>query len=103
MNSPNMTAFFHGLVHVVLAAAALCELLLLGVVIWKFTSKGWQEKIMRSAAAVSGLLLYLGAKALGLSIPAFLLQVLGQGVSYTTGLIGVLVPWLSGLLVAWYV
>jgi hypothetical protein len=31
-----------------------------------------------SAAAVAGVLLYLGAKALGLSIPAFLLQAITQ-------------------------
>jgi hypothetical protein len=55
---------------------------------------------MRSAA---GLLLYVGAKALGLSIPALVLHALGQSASFTTGLVGELLPALTGILVAWYV
>lgn len=58
---------------------------------------------MRSAGAVCGLLLYLGARSLGLSIPAFLLHALGQGTSLTTRIVGALLPAMTGILVAWYV
>ena len=58
---------------------------------------------MRSIAAVSGLLLYLGAKALGVSIPMFLLGALTQSGAYLTGFLGALMPALLGFIVAWYV
>ena len=58
---------------------------------------------MRAAATVAGVLLYLGAKAMGLSIPAFLLQAITQSSAYLTGLAGALVSALVGFVVAWYV
>jgi hypothetical protein len=97
-----MVSIFTGLIHAVLVAAALCQLLLIGVVIAKF-NRSTQECIMRSAASVAGVLLYLGAKALGLSIPAFLLEALTQSGAYLTGLAGALAPAAVGFLVAWYV
>jgi hypothetical protein len=97
-----MVSIFTTLIHVVLVAAALCQLLLIGVVIARF-NRSIPETIMRSAAAVAGVLLYLGAKALGLSIPAFLLQALTQSGAYLTGLAGALAPALVGFVVAWYV
>jgi hypothetical protein len=97
-----MVAIFSALIHIVLVSAALCQLLLIGVVIAKF-NRSTPEVIMRSAAAVAGVLLYLGAKALGLSIPAFLLQAITQSGSYLTGLAGALAPALVGFVVAWWV
>jgi hypothetical protein len=86
-----MLAVFHAALNVVLVAAILGKVLLMWVVVAKF-SPGWQEQIMRSIAATCGLLLYLGAKALGLSLPMFMLGALTQGGAYVTG-----------FLVAWYV
>jgi hypothetical protein len=97
-----MVTIFTGLIHAVLVAAALCQLLLIGAVIARF-NRSTQETIMRSSAAVAGVLLYLGAKALGLSIPAFLLEALTQSGAYLTGLAGALAPAAVGFLVAWYV
>ena len=97
-----MLAIFSALIHLVLVSAALCQLLLIGVVIAKF-NRSTPEVIMRSAATVAGVLLYLGAKALGLSIPAFLLQAITQSGSYLTGLAGALLPAAVGFLVAWWV
>jgi hypothetical protein len=97
-----MVTIFTGLIHAVLVAAALCQLLLIAVVIARF-NRSIQETIMRSAAAVAGVLLYLGAKALGLSIPAFLLEALTQGRAYLTGVAGAIAPAFIGFVVAWYV
>jgi hypothetical protein len=97
-----MLAIFSALIHLVLVSAALCQLLLIGMVIAKF-NRSTPEVIMRSAAAVAGVLLYLGAKAMGLSIPAFLLQAITQSGSYLTGLAGALLPAAVGFLVAWWV
>jgi hypothetical protein len=97
-----MVAIFQALIHVVLVAAVFGKLVLIYAVVAKF-SPSWQERIMRSIAAVSGLLVYLGAKALGLSLPSFLLQALTQSGSYLTGLMGALFPAMLGFIVAWYV
>ena len=90
MLTPNPTAtaaIFHVLVHAALTAAALARILLIWAVIWPFATRR-AEIIMRSAAAVCGLLIYLGAKTLGLSIPQFMLSALTQATSYTTGIVG---------------
>ena len=97
-----MSAIFHVLVHLALAAAAISQILLTVAVIWKFSPRK-QEIIMRSAAAVCGLLIYLGAKALGLSIPEFLLSALTEATSYIAAIVGSLFPMAAGFLVAWYV
>ena len=97
-----MAAVFRVLVHIALASAAISQLLLIATVVWRFSPRR-TETIMRSAAAVCGLLIYLGAKALGLTIPEFLLYALTQSGSYLTGLIGALVPASVGFLCAWYV
>lgn len=96
-----MVAVFRVLVHLALAAAAISQIVLIGAVIWKFSPR-MAEIIMRSAAAVCGLLLYLGAKAFGLSIPTFLLYALTQGGAYVTGIVGSLFPAATGFLVAWF-
>jgi hypothetical protein len=97
-----IVAIFQALIHAVLVAAVLGKLVLLYTVVARF-SPSRQEIIMRSIATVSGLLLYLGAKALGLSIPQFLLQALTQSGSYLTGLMGALFPAMLGFILAYYV
>ena len=97
-----LVVIFQVLINAVLIAAMGGKLLLLYTVIARF-SPTWQERIMRSIAATCGLLLYLGAKALGVSIPMFLLGALTQSGAYLTGFLGALMPALLGFIVAWYV
>jgi hypothetical protein len=66
-------------------------------------SPRWQEQIMRSIAATAGCLLYVGAKAFGLSVPTFLLAALTEGREYLTGFVGALLSAAAGFVVAWYV
>jgi hypothetical protein len=84
-----------------LIGAMLGKFALLYTIIVKF-SPSWQERIMRSIASVSGTLLYVGAKAFGLSIPVFLLRALTEGGALLTGAIGAMAPALVGYLCAWY-
>ena len=98
----SLVVIFQLLINAVLIAAMGGKLLLLYTVIARF-SPTWQERIMRSIAATCGLLLYLGAKALGVSIPMFLLGALTQSGAYLTGFLGALMPALLGFIVAWYV
>jgi hypothetical protein len=58
---------------------------------------------MRSIAATAGVLLVLGSRAVGVSIPAFMLNALMLGGFYLTGVIGSIVPAAAGFAVAWVV
>jgi hypothetical protein len=85
-----------------LIGAMLGKLALLYTIVIRF-SPSWQERVMRSIASTAGVLLYIGAKAVGISIPAFLLQVLTEGGAYLTGIVGAMAPAAVGYIVAWYV
>jgi hypothetical protein len=97
-----LASLFIVLVNGGLIAAMVGKLALLYAIVAKF-SPSWQERIMRSIAAMAGCLLYVGAKAFGLSIPTFLLAALTEGRAYITGSIGALLPAAVGFIVAWYV
>jgi hypothetical protein len=96
-----LVPLFVALVHAVLVGAAFAELLLIWVVVVKFSDQR-QEVIMRAIAAAAGLLLYLGSKTLGVSIPAFMLTALALGGKYTLGIVGAALPILTGWIVAWW-
>jgi hypothetical protein len=94
-------------VFAVLANAGLIGMMLgkialLYTIVVKF-SPSWQERVMRSIASTAGVLLYVGAKSIGISIPVFLLPVLTEGGAYLTGALGALAAALVGYLCAWYV
>jgi hypothetical protein len=84
-----------------LIGAMLGKIVLLYTIIVKF-SPSWQERIMRSIAATAGTLLYVGAKAVGISVPMFLLQAITEGGALLTGAVGALAPALVGYLCSWY-
>jgi hypothetical protein len=97
-----LAVVFALLVNAALVGAMIGKMVLLWAIIAKF-SPSWQERIMRSIAATAGCLLYVGAKAFGLSIPTFLLQALMEGGAYFTGFVGGLLPAAAGFIVALYV
>jgi hypothetical protein len=103
MTDPTAVAIvFTVLANAGLIGAMLGKLALLYTIVIKF-SPSWQERVMRSIAATAGTLLYTGAKSVGISIPAFLLQALTEGGAYLTGIVGAMAPALVGYVVAWYV
>jgi hypothetical protein len=97
-----LSGIFIVLVNAGLVAAMAGKLVLIYAIVAKF-SPSWQERIMRSISAMAGCLLYVGAKAFGLSIPVFLLAALTEGRAYITGSVGALLPAGVGFIVAWYV
>jgi hypothetical protein len=98
----SMVEIFHLLAHVVLIGAALGKFVLLWGIIWEIVPSG-PERIMRSLASISGVLLYVGAKTFGLTIPGLLLASLAMGGAYTTRLFGAVFPAATGFLVSWFV
>ena len=97
-----MVPLFQWIVRAILVAALLGKFLLLYTVVARF-SPSLQERIMRSIAAVCGLLLYLGAKTLGLSVARFLLYSLTMSGALLTGFLGALLPGALGFIVSWHV
>jgi hypothetical protein len=101
-----LAVVFSVILHAILIAAAFGIALLVWAVIAKFPAPEGrlrQEIIMRSVAATAGVLLVLGSRAVGVSIPAFMLNALLLGGFYLTGVIGSIVPAAAGFAVAWVV
>lgn len=60
------------------------------------------EVAIRSIAAATGFLIYVGSQAVGLSIPSFMLSAIGTANPFTVGFLGVVLPGLAGAIVAWF-
>ncbi len=60
------------------------------------------ERLLRVAAFGAGLLTYVGAKALGVSIPELMASALAVAAPLSFGFLGVVFPALAGTFVAWF-
>ena len=60
------------------------------------------ERAMRGIGFAIGLMIYIGARAVGLSIPQMLTSALSNINPLTVGFIGTLAPAAVGVLMAWY-
>jgi|694.fasta_scaffold71133_3 hypothetical protein len=60
------------------------------------------EKVIRTAAAMTGFLTYFGSKAIGLSIPTLMMNSVSVTNPFIFGFFAVIAPSLSGVIVAWY-
>ncbi len=60
------------------------------------------ERLLRVAAFGAGLLAYVGAKALGISIPELMASALAVAAPLSFGFLGVVFPALTGTFVAWF-
>lgn len=89
-----------GLVHLLVLGAIVGMIYFLWYVITEKSDP--VEKLLRVAALAAGLLIYVGAKALGISIPGLMASALAVTNPFTVGLLSVVVPAAAGTLVAWY-
>jgi len=60
------------------------------------------EKVIRTAAAMTGFLIYFGARAIGVTIPDIMMDAITASNPITFGFFAILMPTASGLLVTWY-
>jgi hypothetical protein len=97
-----MAAIFSLLVQGVLVLAAIAQLVLIWIVISGFGGSR-QQVVMRAIAAVAGLLIYVGARSAGMTIPALLLDAMMLSGRYVSGFVGSVIPAATGLVVAWVV
>lgn len=89
-----------GLVHLLVLGAIVGMIYFLWFVITEKSDP--VEKLLRVAALAAGLLIYIGAKALGISIPELMASALAVTNPFTVGLLSVVVPAAAGTFVAWY-
>jgi hypothetical protein len=86
-------------VHATLLLAVLGQFVLILTIIFRFSSPP-HEKAMRALAVGCGLLVYVGVKAAGISIPDAY-RALSTG-AISVGTFGVALPFAAGISVAWY-
>ncbi len=102
--SGTVSALLNALVQSVLFAAAIGILLLVMIIIFRFPRlTTGAELVMRALAATCGLLFYIGAKAIGLSVPELMYKSLSAPFPISVGLAGVIAPSAIGFFVSWYV
>jgi hypothetical protein len=95
-----MSYIFLGLVHLLVLASVVGMIYFLFYVITLNPTP--VERLLRVAAFAAGLLIYVGAKALGITIPKLMASAIAVTNPATVGFFGVLVPGLSGTIVAWF-
>lgn len=88
------------LVHLLVIASIGAMLFFLRYVILK--NPDAVERLLRVAAFGAGLLAYVGAKALGISIPELMASSLAVAAPLSIGFLGVVFPALAGTFVAWF-
>lgn len=60
------------------------------------------ERVLRTSAAMTGFLIYFGAKASGISVPQFMMASIATTNPFSFGLLSILIPSAAGILTAWY-
>lgn len=94
-----MDLFFNFLTHALIIAGCIglfvCILFLIG------NTASVEHAVLRVVAAVVGSFTYIGARALGVSIPGLLLQSIQITNPMSYGMFSILVPSAAGVIVAW--
>jgi uncharacterized protein YjbI with pentapeptide repeats len=95
-----MAIFFNVIANLLIIAGILIMIFFVGRII--FSGSSQLEVAIRSIAAVTGFLIYFGAKAVVLSIPQLMLSAISTTTPAAVGFLGIVVPGLAGTIVAWY-
>lgn len=95
-----MAIFFNIVTHILVIAGILSVFYFIYYMIYK--TESILEKIIRISALTTGLLIYVGAKAVGISIPGLMMGGISTTNPLTIGFLGVIFPSLIGSFVAWF-
>ena len=96
-----MITFFNILTHVLVVVGIISICYFIGYMIYKTEIP--LEKGIRIAAFSTGLLIYIGSQALGISIPSLMMAAISTTNPLTMGLVGIILPSFIGTFVAWYI
>lgn len=95
-----MALFFSILTHIIIVAGIIAIYYFIYLMIIKMDNT--VERIIRLVSLTTGFLIYIGAKAIGISIPELMLGGLSITNPFTVGIWGIIFPWFLGTIVAWY-
>ena len=96
-----MVWIFTLLVHVTLLLAGVgMVVLIISIISSTHTSA---ERFMRALSAASGFIIYVGAKAVGISLPDLMFRGLSISFPVAVGILGICIPAAAGYFTAWYV
>lgn len=66
------------------------------------SERNWLEKVIKTAAMITGFLIYFGSKSIGISIPAMIAASVQNTNPIVFGFFGLILPSAAGVLVSWY-
>ena len=95
-----MTTFFNILTHLLIVIGVIGMFVFVALMIMSETN--WLEKIIKTAAMVTGFLIYFGAKSLGISIPTMIMASVQNTNPIIFGVFGLVLPSAAGIFVSWY-
>lgn len=95
-----MTLFFNILTHLLIIVGILAMFVFVGIMVKAETV--WLERIIKASTLVTGLLIYFGAKTVGISIPAIIMSSVQNTNPIIFGLFALILPSLAGIFVSWY-
>lgn len=95
-----MNIFLNVVTHIIILAGIVGMLVFIIKMI--VGGENTLEKIIRIFALVSGFLLYFITRAIGISMPQFIMTPLARSAPVVFGVVGMLIPLLIGVLVGWY-
>jgi hypothetical protein len=95
-----MTVFFNVVTHLLIILGVAGMFAFVGLMIK--SEDQWLEKIIKTLAMVAGFLIYFGAKAVGISIPAMMLASVQNTNPIVFGFFGLVLPSAAGIFISWY-
>lgn len=96
-----METFFAYLTHILIIFAFVMKFILFTWAI--FSAGSGIERILRSSALSTGLLIFFGARAAGLSLAEFMVSAIILVKPITFGLAAIVAPSCLGIFISWYV
>jgi len=100
-----MATFFNLVTHVLIILGTITMIVFICILALKGKRGediGAFEKAIRVLTLLTGFLIYVGSKALGLSFPSLMLTAINTTNPFSTGAVGVVLPSSVGTFVAWY-
>lgn len=96
-----MESFFSVVTHILIVSGIIG--MMISVVMIVFLAEGFMSRVIRVLSAVSGMFVYIGARAVGISIPELMLNGMEVAQFAIVGLSWVVLPSSTGVLVAWII
>lgn len=98
-----MVAIFNFLLHIVIVAGFIGLVFVSAKLAWFYQSPSEFERSIRVLSCVVGFLIYIGSRAVGLSMPELMMSAIAQGSFVNTFVLAILLPAGVGVAVTWFI